>query len=217
MDKKPQHPMNLYRYFVMSVLMGLAASHAIAADYNGFKIDESRGSLSPEARASLFKQIDIIDSAALPPAVLDAMQHTPIIVAPGLRGNPGIFAVRDGVASVFVQPIEFPSDKPILLHEFLHAYHFRVIHLDRPEIEEEFQLVKHSNLFPARFQTSHFLENAKEFFAVTGTLYLFGNIQQPPFDCTALSRLRPQYLKFLDSQFGPPRCHGLADAVAGDH
>jgi len=129
-------------------------------------------------------------------------------VDPDLRGNPGIFAVRDGVASVYVQHMEFPLNKPILLHEFLHAYHFRVMHLDRPEIQEEFQLVKHSNLFPARFQSSHFLANAKEFFAVTGTLYLFGDIQQPPFDCKALSRLRPQYLHFLGNQFGPPRCPG---------
>jgi hypothetical protein len=209
--------MNLRRYFVMSALMVLAASHALAAEYNGFKIDDSKAGLSSEARESLFKQLDIIESAALPPAVLDAMKQTPVVVDPDLRGNPGIFAVRDGVAAVHIQPIEFPLNKPILLHEFLHAYHFRVIHLDRPEIQEEFQLVKHSNLFPARFQSSHFLENAKEFFAVTGTLYLFGNIQQPPFDCTALSRLRPQYLKFLDSQFGPTRCRALADAAAGDH
>jgi hypothetical protein len=209
--------MNLCRYFVMSALMVLAASHALAAEYNGFKIDEAKAGLSSEARESLLKQLDIIESAALPPAVLDAMKQTPIVVDPDLRGNPGIFAVRDGVPSVHVQPIEFPASKPILLHEFLHAYHFRVIHLDRPEIQEEFQLVKHSSLFPARFQSSHFLENAKEFFAVTGTLYLFGNIQQPPFDCKALSRLRPQYLKFLESQFGAPRCPGLADAVAGDH
>jgi hypothetical protein len=210
--------MNLYRYFVISALMLPAASHTVAAEYNGFKIDESKVRLSREAKESLFKQIDIIESTALPPAVLDAMKQTPVVVDPDLRSNPGIFAVRDGVASVYVQPIEFPLNKPILLHEFLHAYHFRVIHLDRPEIQEEFQLVKHSSLFPARFQSSHFLENAKEFFAVTGTLYLFGNIQQPPFDCTALSRLRPQYLKFLDNQFGPPRCRGLADAAAAnDH
>jgi hypothetical protein len=210
--------MNLYRYFVSSALMVLAAAHTVAAEYHGFKIDESRLRLSHEVQASLFKQIDIIESAALPSAVLGAMQQVPIIVDPDLRGNPGIFAVRDGVPSVYVQPIEFPLNKPILLHEFLHAYHFRVLHLDQPEIQEEYQLVKRSSLFPARFQSSHFLENSKEFFAVTGTLYLFGNIQQPPFDCTALSRLRPQYLRFLESQFGPPRCPGLADAAAAsDH
>jgi len=198
--------------------MVLAASPAVAAEYNGFKIDESKTRLSREAQESLFKQIDIIESAALPPTVLDAMKQTPIVVDPDLRGNPGIFAIRDGAASVYVQPIEFPVNKPILLHEFLHAYHFRVLHLDRPEIQEEFQLAKHSSLFPERFQSSHFLQNAKEFFAVTGTLYLFGNIQQPPFDCTTLSRLRPQYLKFLADQFGPSRCRGLADAEgASDH
>ena len=209
--------MKLYRYFGIAAMV-LAASPAVAAEYNGFKIDESKTRLSREAQESLFKQIDIIDSAALPPAVLDAMKQTPIVVDPDLRGNPGIFAIRDGTASVYVQPIEFPVSKPILLHEFLHAYHFRVLHLDRPEIQEEFQLAKHSSLFPERFQSSHFLQNAKEFFAVTGTLYLFGNIQQPPFDCTTLSRLRPQYLKFLADQFGPSRCRGLADAEgASDH
>ena len=205
--------MNLFRHIVVSALMGLAASNSVAAEYNGFKIDESRAHLSRAAQASLFKQIDIIESAALPPAVLDAMKQTPIVVDPDLRGNPGIFAVQRGVASVYVQPIEFPPNKPILLHEFLHAYHFQVLHLDRPEIQEEFRLVKDSSLFPARFQSSHFLENAKEFFAVTGTLYLFGNIQQPPFDCTTLARLRPQYLNFLKSQFGPPRCRGLSDSL----
>ena len=209
--------MNLYRYSVMCALMALAASHTLASEYRGFKIDESKVPLSREVQESLFKQIDIIESASLPPAVLDSMKRIPIVVAPDLRGNPGIFAVRDGISSVYVQPTQFPLNKPILLHEFLHAYHFDVIHLDRPEIQEEFQLAKHSNLFPARFQSSHFLENAKEFFAVTGTLYLFGNIQQPPFDCTVLSRLRPQYLKFLHEQFGPPRCPGLTAAAAGEH
>jgi hypothetical protein len=203
------------RRFFLPALLVLAASPTFAADYHGFRIDESRAQLSPDEQASLFRQLDIIEAAALPPAVLDAMKQTPVIVDPELRGNPGIFAVRNGVPSVYVRPLDFPPNKPILLHEFLHAYHFGVIHLDRAEVQEEFQLTKRSSLFPARFQSSHFLENAKEFFAVTGTLYLFGNIQQPPFDCTALSRLRPQYLAFLREQFGPSHCPGLTDAVAG--
>jgi hypothetical protein len=209
--------MNLYRFYFVIATLALSASHALAADYHGFKIEDSRATLSHEAQQSLFKQIDIIESASLPPAVLDAMKQTSIVVDPDLRGNPGIFAVRDGVGTVYVQPIGFPLDKPILLHEFLHAYHFRVIHLDRPEIQEQFRLAKQSNLFPTSFQSAHFLENAKEFFAVTGTLYLFGNIQQPPFDCMALARLRPQYLKFLSDQFGPPRCRGLAIAAVGEN
>lgn len=209
--------MNLYRCFVMSTFLVLTAPATLAAQYQGFLIDESKVRLSREARESLFKQIDIIESTALPADVLDAMKQTPIVVASDLRGNPGIFAVREGVASVYVRPNQLPLNKPILLHEFLHAYHFRVIRQDRTEIREEFELAKHSGLFPARFQSSHFLENATEFFAVTGTLYLFGNIQQPPFECMALSRLRPQYLEFLRKRFGPPRCRGLAIAARSDH
>jgi hypothetical protein len=199
------------RYLVVTAALALCASHTLAAEYHGFKIDESKGRLSREQEDSLFKQLDIIERAALPPAVIDTMKQTAIVVDPDLRGNPGIFAVRDGAAAVYVRPMEFPENKPIVLHEFLHAYHFRALRLDRPEIQDEFQWVKHANLFPERYQSSHFLENAKEFFAVTGTLYLFGNIQQPPFDCSALSRLRPQYLKFLNDQFGPSRCRGLAE------
>jgi len=67
-------PMNLYRYFVMSALMVLAASHTLAAEYNGFKIDESKAPLSRDVQKSLFKQIDIIESVDLPPAVLDSMK-----------------------------------------------------------------------------------------------------------------------------------------------
>jgi hypothetical protein len=208
--------MNLMRYLAVAALAVTAASHTLAADYHGFTIEGQEARLSPAQHASLLRQLDIIEAAALPPAVLGAMKQTPVIVDPDLRGNPGIFAVRGGAASVYVQPIEFPLDKPILLHEFLHAYHFRVLHLDRPEIQDAFQQAKQSNLFPPRFQSSHFLENAKEFFAVTGTLYLFGNIQQPPFDCTALSRLRPGYLAFLQDQFGPPRCPGLAATAPGE-
>jgi hypothetical protein len=204
--------MRLTSYLYIAASIGLATSSALAADYHGFRIDESRAQLSQEARESLFRQLDIIDAAALPPAVSDAIKKTPVIVDPDLRGNPGIFAVRNGAPSVYVQPVAFPANKPILLHEFLHAYHFGVLHLDRAEIRDEFQQVKDASLFPARFQSSHFLENPKEFFAVTGTLYLFGNIQQPPFDCMALSRLRPQYLAFLREQFGPPHCPGLAAA-----
>jgi hypothetical protein len=82
-----------------------------------------------------------------------------------------------------------------------------VLHLDRPEIQQAYQHARQDGVFPARFQSTHFLENGKEFFAVTGTLYLFGDIQQPPFSCAALARLDAAYLAFLSEQFGPHACH----------
>lgn len=195
-------------------LLAMLAASALwvtsAAAHEGFRIDQSKGTLSAEALASLNAQLDVVEAAGLPPQVLAAMKQTPIVVDPGLRGNVGSFAVRNGIGAVHVQPIAFAANRPILLHELLHAYHFDVLGMARPEIHQEYQRVKGSDLFPARFQSSHFLENHKEFFAVTATLYLFGDIQQPPFSCAALSKLDAGYLAFLNAQFGPPRCPALA-------
>lgn len=180
---------------------------AMAAEYHGFQIDDSAQQLAPEARASLQAQLDIVDAVGLPPQVVAALKQTPIVVDPGLRGNPGIFAVRGGTGAVYVRPVVFAPNKPILLHELLHAYHFKVLHMDNPEIQQAYLHARQSDAFPARFQSAHFLENGKEFFAVTGTLYLFGDIQQPPFACAALAKLDPDYLAFLAAQFGPHSCH----------
>lgn len=188
---------------------------ADAGAHEGFRIDQSKQPLSAEMQASVDVQLDIVEAAGLPPPVLAAMRKTPIVVDPALRGNPGMFAVRNGSGAVHLRPTVFSAERPIVLHELLHAYHFEVLGLGRPEIRQEFLRIKGSSPFPARFQSAHFLENDKEFFAVTATLYLFGDIQQPPFACAALLKLDPAYLAFLSGQFGPGRCSALAQRTAG--
>ncbi len=196
---------------MLGVTMHLSSAHA-GTGYHGFSIDQSARQLAPDVMASLNAQLDIVEAVGLPPAVLAALKATPIIVDPDLRGNPGIFAVRGGAGAVYVQPIVFAAHKPILLHELLHAYHFGTLGLNRPEIVQTFQRTRDGNRFPAQFKSSHFLENGKEFFAVTSTLYLFGDIQQPPFSCNALAKLDPDYLDFLAAQFGAHTCHaGVAN------
>lgn len=196
------------------MVVGSPCINAVAAtSYHGFSIDQSARPLAPDAMASLDAQLDIVEAVGLPPAVLATLKSTPIIVDPDLRGNPGIFAIRGGAGAVYIQPISFPANKPILLHELLHAYHFGTLGLNRPEIVQTYQRVRDSTLFPAQFKSSHFLENGKEFFAVTGTLYLFGDIQQPPFSCKALEKLGTDYLAFLEAQFGAHTCHGDAHAA----
>jgi hypothetical protein len=190
--------------------LALACAGATAADYHGFQIDDSAQQLAPDALASLTAQLDVVEAVGLPASVLATLKQTPIVVDPGLRGNPGIFSVRGGSGAVYVRPIVFDANKPIVLHELLHAYHFRVLRLDRPEIQQAYEHARHSDAFPAHFQSSHFLENGKEFFAVTGTLYLFGDIQQPPFSCAALAKLDAGYLAFLAAQFGPHACRRAA-------
>lgn len=186
----------------------MTASAAGAAE--GFRIVQPTQPLSAEVMASLAIQVGLVESAGLPPHVLDAMKQTTIVIDPDLEDKHGMFVVRRGVGTVHLRPIEFAADRPILLHELLHAYHFKVLGRDRPEIVQEYQRVKTAKLFPARFQDAHFLKNDKEFFAVTATLYLFGDLRQPPFRCTALSRLDAAYLTFLGAQFGPNKCPALA-------
>ena len=186
-----------------------SAAKLASAD-QGFQIVLPSQTLPAEVLASLDTQLAIVASAGLPPQVLAAMQQTPIFIDPALDEKHGVFVVRRGVGSIRLSPMVFSAKRPILLHELLHAYHFNVLGRERPEIGQEYQRVKSSNLFPPRFQDAHFLKNDKEFFAVTATLYLFGDLQQPPFACTALSKLDTRYLAFLNAQFGPHRCPALA-------
>jgi hypothetical protein len=182
-----------------------------AAEYRGFQIDESAqpGGLPPRVMASLQEQLDIVEAVGLPAPVLGALKQTKILVDPDLRGNPGVFSVQGGEGAVRVRPVVFPANKPILLHELLHAYHFSVLSMRNREVVQGYQYAREHKLFP-QYQAAHFLENPKEYFAVTGTLYLFGDIQQPPFSCAALANLGPDYLAFLAAQFGPRECHSKA-------
>lgn len=205
--------LTMYRH-CLALLASLAISAgALAADSHGFRIEDPDNALSTDARASLDEQLQIVESVGLPAPVLEALRRTPIVVDPGLRGQPGVFMVQGGQGVVRVRPIVFPANKPILLHEFLHAYDYKVLGMADERVTAAYRQVKDSSLFPPQFQASHFLANAKEFFAVSGTLYLFGDIQQPPFRCQALEKLGPDYLAFLASQFGPHSCHeGRASA-----
>jgi hypothetical protein len=127
-----------------------------------------------------------------------------------LRANPAVFSTGDGKGVVYIRPVVFAQNKPVILHELLHAYHFAVLGFDRAEIKVAYQHARNAGHFPERFLAAHFLQNEQEFFAVTATLYLFGDIQQPPFSCTALSQLDEAYLAFLSTTFGPHTCHAGA-------
>ena len=62
--------------------------------------------------------------------------------------------------------------KPVLLHELLHAYHDQRIPggFDNPDIIRFYKQAKGVKAYVA---TSH-MSNVKEFFACSGTSYLFG-------------------------------------------
>jgi hypothetical protein len=198
---------------LMSTLLIVSPVAMADIDYHGFRIDDrlldsaQKAGFAAQPAASVIEQLDIVEAAGMPPEILDFFKKTKIVVDPQVRGNPGVFSVRDGVGAVRIQPIVFPANKPILLHELLHAYHFSVLSLRNPSIVDGYKAASRNGVYPAQFQKAHFLENEKEFFAVTSTIYLFGKIQQPPFDCQTLSQTAPAYLAFLEKTFGRHECN----------
>jgi hypothetical protein len=196
--------------------LALWSTALVAGAAEGFRLDLPRQPLPVDVMAAITTQFDVVESV-VPAQVLEAMKQTPVVIDPELQGKRGVFVVRRGVGVVLLRPMVFPPNTPVLLHELLHAYHFNVLGKDRPEIGQEYRRVKNAGLFAPRFEAAHFMENEKEFFAVTASLYLFGDIQQPPFRCAVLATLDPGYLAFLGTQFGQARCPALAGqrATAG--
>jgi hypothetical protein len=201
------------RWLLSLCLLSPLALALAQADFHGFQVDQQlldadqKASYAGAPSASLQGQLGIVESVGLLPEQLAFFKQVRVVVDPALRGNPGVFTVRDGEGVVAVQPASFPDNKPILLHEFLHAYQYRVLTLQNAAIRDGFDAAKRAGVYPAAYQKAHFLENPKEYFAVTSTIYLFGKIQQPPFNCELLARNDPAYLAFLEKTFGHHDCH----------
>jgi hypothetical protein len=200
------------RALLLSMLFLVAPPAMADIEYHGFAIDDhllddgQKARFASQPAASVIEQLNIVEAAGLPPDILAFFKKTNILVDPAVRGNPGLFSIRDGAGAVRIQPIVFPANKPILLHELLHAYHFYILSLKNPAIVDAFDAASRDGTYPAQFQKAHFLQNEKEYFAVTSTIYLFGNIQQPPFNCAILSKTDPAYLAFLEKTFGRHEC-----------
>lgn len=197
---------------VLLATMFLISPLALADfEYHGFSIDDrlldgdEKANFAARGAPKLIEQLVIVESAGLPPDMLEFFKKTKILIEPGLRGQPGIFTMKDGEGLVTVRPAAFSSDRPVLLHELLHAYHFHALPR-HPAILEGFAAASRPGVYPPQFQRSHFLENPKEFFAVTGTIYLVGQIQQPPFNCKGFAQNDPAYLAFLEKTFGRREC-----------
>lgn len=201
-----------------SIVLGLLAFIAVvapcAADdaptvtrYHGFALDVGRNDAQIDADyASLARQIAIVEAVDAPAAVKTFFTTIPIRVERDLPKLPGQFVSNPHGGFVRILADGMAADRPILLHELLHAYHADVLGQPNATIAAAFAEARDSSDYPANFRKAHFLENGSEYFAVTASIYLFGPIQQPPFDCGVLKKTQPDYLAFLEKQFGPHDC-----------
>jgi hypothetical protein len=94
------------------------------------------------------------------------------------------------------------AEDPIVLHEFLHAYHAKLMPngYDNQGIKGYYAYAKAKSLLP---KDTYALKNDREFFAVTASIFLAGkeSVHEPK-TRAALKEKLPDYYKFLVELFG---------------
>jgi hypothetical protein len=156
---------------------------------------------------SLDKQLAIVEAANVPENVLTYFRTVPIVLDPNFTVMNGEYRQVAGHWIVRMKVTNLPADRPIVLHELLHAYQREVLKGGAPAIRQAFIQGKDSDIYPKRYRQAHFLENGREYFAVIGSIFLFGKrIDQPPFDCSIPAKAQPEFIAFLAEQFGPHTC-----------
>ena len=71
--------------------------------------------------------------------------------------------------------------------------------LQNPDLVRFYDIAKQNELYPP---DAYVLKNVQEFFAVTASLYLWGNVDRPPHDRKTLHDKQPVYYQWLGDQFG---------------
>ncbi len=192
------------RTALLSTLSLLACSRAVAArdssvfEYHGWHVDASRDSHEPHDAlvAAIARQLDMVESRAMAQDILMFMRTVPIWTNPSRRDGPP--AHYDRAKGVEVRVKDLDSKKPIVLPELLLAFHDQKLTDGKADIVRFFEQARASGEWPA---DARMLADARAFFAVTSTVYLFGNIDIPPLTPGHLRQAQPEYWTWLGVLF----------------
>lgn len=171
--------------------------------YRGFSIHLMRGVQAKagagEVLRAVERQVDMVEAVGLAPEVLAFFRRVPVYLHPESAGTPGLYSKKN--QRVGLKFLQLAKDQPILLHEFLHAYHDQILldGYENPDVLHFYELaLQHYRLS----RSEYFLSNEREFFAVTASIYLHGSIERAPFDRRRIQSTQPLYWKFLEGLFG---------------
>ncbi len=202
--------MPLFQRAALLLLLALFGASQVRADavkfeHRGFTVDETAVQSLPNLaalRTATKEQIDIVLSVDLPKEIITFFQSVPfhLVQAEAIKGpTPGVYG--GGRVRVSTNMIR-AGHKPILLHEYLHAYHEQKMPKANrnPEILAFYEKAKTLGVYAAK---SHMMENQNEFFACAGTTFLFGLTAQEPFQRDKVKTNQPELHAFLQKLFGP--------------
>jgi hypothetical protein len=186
----------------LSATAGSAASDIVngVLHYRGFTADMSLVASAPNLDAievSLKKQIDIVADCGVKPPIMAFFRSQHMKMKFGGEDGGGRFSS----AGVEIDAKPQPPQKPIVLHEMMHAMHNRYIPggTKNANILKFYGNAKRGQVYPAN---EYVLKNPSEFFAVTASLYLWGFVARPPNNRETLRAKQPVYYAWLGELFG---------------
>ncbi|PJI54988.1 hypothetical protein CTI14_09010 [Methylobacterium radiotolerans] len=143
-------------------------------------------------------QVDLVEATVLDEGTKEFLRRFPVVVRSG-SGEESHYSGGDSVTIAVDDP---KYDRPILLHEYMHVYHFRKLPggRDNPDILTFYERAKEGGFYLAG---AYVLKNQGEFFAMTASVYLHGRLAREPFTRDELRQKQPVYYRFLTRLLGP--------------
>jgi hypothetical protein len=172
-------------------------------EYKGIEIDvTSIQSLANYGAAidSLHRQLDIVEAAVPDPAQIAFLTSIPMVFAPSVSSGSDNAAYGNG--RVVLTTLMFSPEKPVILHELMHAYHDRKVPngFGNAEILKLLEQARLGGQFPVG---SYMLTNPAEYFAMVSSVYLHGTAARDPFTRQAIKEKQPDCYQWMVKEFGP--------------
>ena len=181
------------------------ASAARTFNFKGASIDISGIQSLPDLDtilASYRRQIEIVDLAVPDPAIKSFLLSVPMVAIASPGSAPDNAAYSGRSRGVVLQSLSYGAEKPVVLHELMHAYHDQKVPngFANAEILKLFDQARSGGQFPAN---SYMLSRPGEYFAMVASVYLHGSAARDPFTRQAIRLKQPDCYNWLEKEFGP--------------
>ena len=174
--------------------------------YRGWQVRAGAGAHAqrPDKTVRAIKaQIDTIEQLGLKPQVLNAWRALPIYADPSAGREVGRYTAD---RRIVLRIKRLDAKRPSLLHALLLAYQDQKLPggFANADIARFRQQIIARHVWP---NTAIMLQNDGEFFAVTASAYLYGEITREPYTRADLKKTQPDYYQWLANLFddGRPR------------
>ncbi|MBV9510607.1 MAG: hypothetical protein JO303_10040 [Caulobacteraceae bacterium] len=186
---------------------------SLVFDYQGWRVDAS-GAAKAQRPAKTVKairaQIDLVQRAGLPQAVLQVMRAVPVTAATGLSPDPNGYVRGRGV-TLHVKDLD--DKRPVLLRLLLYAYEDQGLPGGgaNPDVARFRQAAAAEHVWP---KTAAMLRSDADYFAMTASAYLVGAITREPYTRANLRRTQPDAYQWLARLFDGGRARVSARALS---